>query len=52
MKRSTIGLIGFGLLSLWSLFVVFNGGNPGGALIVGIVGFAISLGDYYANHKP
>lgn len=51
MKRSYIGMIVFGLLVAYSVFVLVSGGNPGGTLIIGIVGFVVSLGDYLASQN-
>jgi hypothetical protein len=51
MSRSKIGLLVFGLVSAYSLFILLNGSSPGILLIVGIVGFILSLGDYLSEES-
>jgi hypothetical protein len=49
MKKSLLGIIGFGLLLAYSLFVLFLGESPGGMLLVSIVGLVVSAGNYLAT---
>lgn len=49
MKKSLIGIVGFGLLSAYSLLTLFLGENPGGILLVSIVGLVVSIGNYLAT---
>jgi len=49
MKRSYIGIGIFGTLTAYSVLTLLMGGNPGGALIIGVVGLVVSIGDYITH---
>jgi len=50
-KYNKIGVVVFGILALYSVFLIINGGNPGGVLIVAIVGLVVSIGNHLASKK-
>lgn len=51
MKRSYLGMVIFGILSVYSGFLLYSGESPGILIIVGLVGFVVSLGDYLSAQK-
>ena len=51
MNKSIFGIVGFGLLLLYSIFVLFQHESPGVILIVSIIGFLVSVGNYLAGAK-
>lgn len=53
MKKSLIAVVGFGALSIFKIALMFlMGAKPDGLLLIGGIGFIISLGNYLANEKP
>jgi len=44
-------MVVFGGLLAYSVFLISTGSSPGGLLVVGAIGLAVSIGDYLANKK-